>query len=146
MSAKTFAELYCEREGVSPEMWRNLLFRQTLYPHARMFVGMVRLFNPRHFLADYEFVEDVGYLRSLHDFSLALGSYIEHPSNWSLMRRRLRIRISARRMLAVVRTVLASQAARENLLRDDRHTFEPFDTADRRASAALQTRPVPPAQ
>ncbi len=134
MSAKTFAELYCEREKISPDEWRAILFRQTLYPHARPVAWLVRRLKPRHFLADYEFVEDVGYLRSLKDLSLALGSFIEHPSNWGMLRRRLRIRISARRMLAIVRTVLVLESAGKPLLRDDRQTLEPFGTAGSPAS------------
>lgn len=126
MNSKTFAEIYCERESLTPSELRCALFRQTLYPHARLIAGFVSWFKPRHFLADYEFIEDVGYLRSLQDFSLALGSYVEHPSNWGLLRRRFRIRVSARRMLMIVRTVYAWEDVRRPMLPHDRDTMEPF--------------------
>ncbi len=124
MNPRTFAEIYCEREGLTAAELPAVLFRRTLYPHARFVAPLLRGLNPRHFLADYEFVEDVGHLRSLEDFSLALGSYIEHPSNWGLLRRRLRIRVSARRMLRIVRTVFAPGAT--TLLSTSRNTLEPF--------------------
>jgi hypothetical protein len=85
--------------------------------------GLVRRLDNRHFLADYEFVEDVGHLRCMEDFTLALGSYLEHPANWGLLRRKLRLRVSARRMLAIVRTVFAADGA---AVPSKGNTFEPF--------------------
>ncbi len=107
MKTRTFAEIYCEREGVSPAALRETLLQRTLYPHARLIAGLGFRHLPGLFLADREFVEDVGCLRSLQDFSLVLGGFVEHPSNRNFLRRRLRIRISAHRMLRIVRAVLA---------------------------------------
>ncbi len=126
-SSKTFAEIYCEREKVTPSELHTILFRETLYPHARLIAGLVGWLQPRHFLADYEFIEDVGYLRNLQDLTPVLGSFIEHPSNRGMLRRRFRIRVSARRMLELVRTVLAWEEATQPLLRSDRDTLEPFE-------------------
>jgi hypothetical protein len=125
MKPRTFAEIYCEREGLAPGEWPGVLFRRTLYPHARVLARIIRLVNRRHFLADHEFVEDVGHLRNLSDFTLVLGSYLEHPSNWGLLRRRLRVRVSARRMLAIVRTVFATPDSAQPPPRQG-NTFEPF--------------------
>lgn len=126
MNSRTFAEIYCERESLTSSELHTVLFLRTLYPRARLIAWLVRWLNPRHFLADYEFIEDVGHLRSLQDFSLALGSYVEHPSNWGLLRRRFRIRVSARRMLLVVRTVFSPVGQVQRTLRSDWDTLEPF--------------------
>lgn len=131
MKARTFAEIYCERENLSPAELNHVLFIRALYPPARLIVGLVRWLNPRHFIADYEFCEDVGYLRSLEDFSLALGSYIEHPANRGFLRRRLRIRVSARRMLQIVRTVFAPNGRVTAPPAQAGNTFEPFDNSRR---------------
>lgn len=128
--ARTFAEIFCEREGLSFAEWPSVLFRRTLYSHARVVLPLVRWFNPRHFLADYEFIEDVGHLRSLEDFSLALGSYVEHPANWGVLRRRLRIRVSARHMLLIVRQTFAPVGQSLPPPGTRRHTFEPFGRGD----------------
>ena len=137
----TFAEIYCEREGLTPGELPVVLFRRTLYPHARLMAALLRRFNPRHFLADYEFIEDVGHLRNLGDFSLALGSYIEHPSNWGLLRRRFRIRVSARRMLRIVRMVFAPGVVPRPS--PSRNTLEPFGARPSAPSAAQQKKDAP---
>jgi hypothetical protein len=126
MKGPTFAEIYGERTGLAPAELNRVLFNRTLYPAARLIAGLVRWLNPRHFIADNEFCEDVGNLRSLEDFSLALGSYIEHPANRGFLRRRLRIRVSARRMLQIVRTVFAPNG-RVTAPSAAGDTFEPFD-------------------
>ena len=127
---RTFTEICCAREGLSPEALPAVLFRRTLYPHARLVAPLVRRLDRRHFLADYEFIEDVGHLRSLADFSLALGSYVEHPANWGFLRRRLRIRVSARRMLLLVRAAFAPPGQVLPPPTTQRQTFEPFGRGD----------------
>lgn len=126
MKTRTFAARFCEREGLPPEEFRTVLFHRTLYAHARLIAGLVRWLKPRHFLADHEFIEDVGYLRSLQEFSQALGNFVEHPSNWGPLRRKFRIRVSARRMLKIVRTVFPLEEVVPPMLHPDRHTLEPF--------------------
>lgn len=125
MKRRTFAELYCEREGLAAAAWPAVLLARTLYPHARPVAGLLRLVNRRHFLADYEFVEDVGHMRSLADFTQAMGSFLEHPDNEGLLRRQLRIRVSARRMLAVVRGVFEPGNPAAATVRPG-NTFKPF--------------------
>lgn len=127
MKSRTFREIYGEREGITAMELNHRLFRLTLYPHARPFVWLLRRLHPRHFVADYEFTEDVGHLRSLEDYTLALGSYLEHPSNHGFLRRRLRIRVSARRMFRIVRSVFPPRGPAASPALSDRNTFEPFD-------------------
>jgi hypothetical protein len=126
-TAPKFAELYCRARGLPAGDFQRALFREALYPHARLVAGLVTWLNRRHFVADYEFVEDVGHIRSVGDFALPMGSYVEHPDNRRFLRRRLRLRTSARRMLRVVREILpgAGSAAVE----PPAGTFEPFGPA-----------------
>jgi len=126
MKPKSFTELYCEQENLRPAAVPERLFRLTLYPHARLFAGLLRRLRRRHFLADYEFIEDVGYLKSLQDFSLTLGSYVEHPDNRGFLRRTFRIRISARRMLHIVRAVFETAGATARIAGPAGNTLEPF--------------------
>ncbi len=124
--ADTFAAIYCATRGIDPADYQRAVFREVLYVHARPLAPVVLWFNRRHFIADYEFVEDVGHIRSVADFSLPMGSYIEHPDNHGFLRRRLRVRVSARRMLALVRKVLGSPGAGPHL---SRNTLKPFPGA-----------------
>lgn len=132
MKGRTFGEIYCEREGLSPGELNRTLFLRTLYPQARLFLRFVRWLAPGHFTADHEFCKEVGNLRSLEDFTLVLASYIEHPSNWGFLRRKLRIRVSARRMFRIVRTVF-EPGGRVTPPVSARNTFEPFDDSKRRS-------------
>lgn len=131
MKSKTFAEIYCEREGLSPAELNRTLFSRTLYPQARPFFRLVHWLDPGHFMADHEFCEDVRNLRSLEDFTLVLASYIEHPSNWGFLRRRLRIRVSARRMFRIVRAVFEPGGRVTTPPPSRGNTFEPFDESRR---------------
>jgi hypothetical protein len=145
MKAKSFVELYSERENLPVAKVPERLFHQTLYPHARLIAGILRRLNRRHFVADYEFIEDVGYLHSLHDFSLALGSYIEHPDNRGWLRRTFRIRTSARRMLQIVRTVFgAAQTLQANGLPTG-NSLEPFEQKPNGQDTVSPRKATPPA-
>lgn len=144
MKPTTFAERYGAREGLSPAELNAVLFRRTLYPHAWPVAWLVRWLRPRHFLADYEFIEEVCHLRSLADFALALGNYVEHPSNRGMLRRRCYVRISARRMLKIVRTVFVAESAGRPLLREDQQTLEPFSPGEQQSPGTAPTKAAPP--
>jgi hypothetical protein len=125
MEQKTFAELYCERHGVPRPRYNAVVFRQALFPHARLLLVVVRSLSRLHFLADHEFVEDVGHIKGVGDFSYPLGSFIEHPANRGFLRRVLRLRVSARRMLHLVRSVYGN--APDASRRLAKGTLEPFE-------------------
>lgn len=126
MKPRTFAEIYCAQRCIPRAGYTRCLFRDALYPHARLLAPLLEILHRRYFVADYEFVEDVGHLTSVADFSLTMGSYIEHPDNRGLFRRRLRLRVSARRMLHLVRAAFATTGAVLPPAGPDRDTFEPF--------------------
>jgi hypothetical protein len=123
---RTFADLYCEQRGLARPMYHADVFRRTLFPHARLTGGLVRVFHRLHFLPDHEFVEDVGHITCVADFAFPLGSFIEHPANRGTLRRVFRLRVSARRMLKLVRTVFADPSGPAGR-RIEHGTFGPFD-------------------
>jgi hypothetical protein len=125
MKLRTFAERYCECRGVPASEYHQRVFRETLYPQTRPLVQLLRLFNRRYFVADFEFVEDAGHLTSLAEFSLTMGSYVEHPDNRGLLRRQLRLRVSAGRMLQLMREVFDAPGLPRSRARS-RDTLEPF--------------------
>lgn len=107
MPARTFADLYCARHGLTRQSYHAHVFRRALFPHARLLAGLVKLFRRMHFLPDHEFVEETAYLTGVADFSQPLGSFLEHPANRSVLRRTFRLRLSARRLLRLVRETFA---------------------------------------
>src|SRR5690348_14887706 len=97
-----FITLYCRRWGIAPSVFARDLLLRSVYPHARPLLGLLTRLNRGHFEADYEFIVDVGQLRRRFDFGAVAESYISHPANKGFLRRRLKLRISVRRMLELV--------------------------------------------
>jgi len=102
MDNPTFFELYCERTGVPRSAFVIDLFRRTIYPHARPFIPPLKAVNPYYFVPDYNFIENVSAMRQPEQFASAVRSFLQDPANASFLRRRLRLRISVRRMVTVV--------------------------------------------
>lgn len=123
---RTFADLYCEQNGLPRPQYHAAVFRRALFPHAWLAGWLLRLFRRLHFLPDHEFVEDVGHITCVADFTYPLGSFIEHPANRGVLRRVLRLRVSARRMLKLVRAVFAAEGAVLPAPPRDRDTLKPF--------------------
>jgi hypothetical protein len=105
MDNQPFLDRYCQRTGQRRSEFVTDVLRRTLYPHARLFIRVLELLDRQHFHPDYEFIEDVSLMRRQADFSSAVRSYLEHPRNRSFLRRRLRLRISVRRMVDLVNHV-----------------------------------------
>lgn len=127
MENRSFLELYCQCTGLRRSQFVTDVLQRTLYPHARPCLRLLEALDDQHFHPDYEFIEDVSLMRRPGDFSTAMRNFLEHPRNRSFLRRRLRMRISVRRMLALVNhvnpPVLTSDLAA--LLRAD-GTQQPF--------------------
>jgi hypothetical protein len=111
MNPKSFQALYCARWHVPPEQFRSDLLSRALYPHARPVMPLLRRINGQHCQADFEFIDDVAYLEKIEGFQDALDCFAGHFSNHGFLRRRLRLRISARRMWRVVREILPGTPA-----------------------------------
>lgn len=105
MDTRSFLELYCQRTGLRRSQFVTDVLHRTLYTHARPWIRLLETLDDQHFHPDYEFIEDVSLMRRPGDFSTAMRNYLEHPRNRSFLRRRLRLRISVRRMLALVNHV-----------------------------------------
>ncbi len=106
MSRATFAELYCARHGLAPEAYVPAVFRCALYPHTRLVVSWLRLFDSDYFAADLDLVQAAGRLRVIEDFNLDAMEYRFHPANHGALRRMLRLRVSAGRLHALIRATL----------------------------------------
>ncbi len=104
-----FITLYCRRRGIAPSAFARELLLRSIYPHARPLFGLLTHLDRGHFEADLEFIVDVGQLRRRTDFGDAAESYLSHPANKGFLRRRLKLRISIRRMLAIVADILPQQ-------------------------------------
>ena len=145
---RSFMMVYCRTRGVIPSAFASELLLQTVYPHTRPLVGLLAQLNPDHFRADHEFIEDVSCLQHHADFGNAAESYVTHPANAGFFRRRLRLRISVRRMLQVVNAVFPQEVSgklRERLQRKNTLTpfaGEPPASPDLKTQSSEETKPV----
>ncbi|MCU0792881.1 MAG: hypothetical protein MUE42_08540 [Opitutaceae bacterium] len=139
MHERTFAELYCEQHGLPESDFVQSVWRETLYPHARIIASLIQVLKPRHFAADLEFAHDVGRIRRFRDYATEAEAFAHHPENRGLLRTIFNIRVSARRMRRLVRTTLhATVPAGAASAEGDPHSVAPFAAS---ASRRVVLRP-----
>jgi len=73
-------------------------FLEALYPHARLFRGILLFYEPRYFDADHDLVTSIATVKSRRELSVELHRFHHHPFNHGWLRRTLRMRISTRRL------------------------------------------------
>lgn len=106
---KEFAKLYCERHGIDSSDYLHAVFKHALYPQARPLVWLLRHLAPNFFRADYDFIYDVGCIKSFKDFELAVEEFVSHPANRdNPLRTLLRIRVGSGRLRRIVRATMSS--------------------------------------
>ena len=102
---RTFEERFCALHGVSPEKYRDTVLRLTLYPAARWLRPLLAL-KPGYFAPDRAFVLGVGRMSRFSEFDAEVRDYLVDPENRGFLRRVLKLRVSAYRMLCLVRSTL----------------------------------------
>lgn len=93
----TFRERYAQRWAISPDDFEHHLLPRALYIHARWTRAALLWIWPDYFAADREFIRCIGDIRSRRFFHAEAGEFHNDPSNHSLLRRWLRLRVSAER-------------------------------------------------
>ena len=122
MTDKTFAELYCDKHGLSPEQYESVVLRRALYPHARLLAPFLRLLQPEYFAADLDFVRSVARLRRFREFFYEAEEFAHHPANRGFWRLNANLRVSSRALRRMVRGTLHPEVEADA----DDHTSAPF--------------------
>jgi len=125
MLRRTFAELYCEKHGISIDDYARSVLRKTLYLQARPLAPLINLVHSDYFAPDRDFVEDVGRLRHYHDFIGCGLDFSHHPENRGFMRNVLRLRVSTEKMRVLAKSLLRQKESAQPDA-DDKGTIEPF--------------------
>jgi hypothetical protein len=105
-----FAELYCQYYRVPPERYASSMFWRCLHRRTWLLVPFLKLVSSDYFSADHDLIRDVGRLTRATGLTEDLGDYHTHPLNGSFARRRLRFRISVRRVTKEVHRLLPGRA------------------------------------
>jgi len=112
---RTFLELYCSQHQIEPEDFPKAVFRHALHLHARPFVTLTTLLKRFHFAADYDFINNIGQLTRYRDFDLYMQGFSRHPRNCGFLRRGLRLRLSSRRLRAIIKNLVIKEKNRRKL-------------------------------
>ncbi len=106
----TFAAKFCRHHGVRPEDFGGAVLRHTLYLPARWAGPLLRLFDRQHFAADLEFIQTLANLTKRSQFLAEARAFNYHPANLGFLRRKLRLRVSVRRLRALFEEVMAPES------------------------------------
>lgn len=107
----TFAELFCERYRVHPDRFNRAVFWRCLHRRAWLVAPFLRVLSPNYFAADYDLIRDIGRLTRAGALGDDLADFYSHPRNIGFARRRLKFRLSIRRVTKLVNGVFAAPAA-----------------------------------
>ena len=105
-SRANFTELFCQQHDLTPDRFAEEVLAQALYPHAHILYVLLVWLHRDYGAADLEFIHGVGRLSRLQDFWVEAEDYVHHPRNTGLLRQRLRIRVSTRRLRRLVNKTL----------------------------------------
>lgn len=91
---------------ISPQEFRAVVLKRTLYPHARWLQGILTACDAEFFRADLDYVNDVQHLRRLRDLWDISDDFFQHPGSKRRLKRVFRLRVSTYRMIKLVRAHL----------------------------------------
>ena len=92
----TFRERYCRQWELRPDEFEEHAFRRGLYPHARVLRPLLGMIDG-YFGPDREFIQTVANLRSRRLFHAEAAEYHALSDRRRVLRRWLRLRVSAER-------------------------------------------------
>lgn len=107
---RNFAELYCEHHHLPIEGYARAVFWRCLHRRALPFAPIILLLRRHHFAADYELILGVGAITSRRLLNSEVADFDSHPLNHGMLRRRLKLRLSVKRLMREVTEVLPSNA------------------------------------
>jgi hypothetical protein len=94
----TFAEKFCERHGVPSARYVDVMFWRCLHRRAWPVAPLLRWLAPEFFAPDLELVRGLGRMSSAAALNEEIADFYAHPLNRGFAKRRLRLRLSVRRV------------------------------------------------
>jgi len=106
MNTLTFSEIFCAQNQIPPEQFARVVFNRVLYRRARLVSWLLPLLKGNYFAADFDLIYGVERLRWMREFTSEAERFNEHPANRGWLRRTLYLRISTKRLRALIRDTL----------------------------------------
>jgi hypothetical protein len=92
--------------GLHPNQYENEVVNRCLYGKARVLRPLLKFYNRNFFSPDHEFVRRIGKIRRRAELMRELDEFYYHPKNGNWLRRRFKLRISCRKVVALVKEVM----------------------------------------
>jgi hypothetical protein len=102
----TFEEKFCEQYRVARDRYADAMFWRCLHRRTWLLAAVIRMIGTEYFAADYDLIRGVGRLSTADGLDDELDNFYSHLGNHGFFRRRLRMRISVRRLITIVHALL----------------------------------------
>jgi hypothetical protein len=108
---KTLEQSFCEAHRCEPRQFRRRLFRQALYPHARLFAPLLGGFNSAYFTADRELIAAAAQASTMRQLREEVRYFRGSADLRRWPRGVARLRISTKQLIRLGRAHLSEPAA-----------------------------------
>jgi hypothetical protein len=95
-------DLYCMKSGCSSDDFEEEVLKQCLYPQARMLYPVLSRLGAGFFRWDRDLIHWISSARDSDEFSRELAAFNRHHAPNGMLRNRLRLRLSRRRLKTFV--------------------------------------------
>lgn len=101
-----FREAVCQKFGCSVESYADTVLSHCLYSHARIPAILLKTLDPEYFRTDYKLIDELGHCTTARQAKSRVNHYRFYGSADTFLARRLRIRVSGRRILELAADLL----------------------------------------
>jgi hypothetical protein len=107
----TFSKIYCQRHRCDRARFVTRVFRQSLYPHARLIAPVILLLHRDFFSADRALILGVADATTMQRIREEVRDYYSDSSNRGWLRHAVCIRVSGQRLKNIARRYLPEGSA-----------------------------------
>lgn len=111
MQSETFLDAWKKAQGAACSNFEEDVFWRTLYPHAKSFARVVWFVWPAYFKRDLDFIRRIGAVTSAQEAHFEVDHERYQRPEHGLLRRSLRLRVSGKRLIHLVKKVMKSNEA-----------------------------------
>jgi hypothetical protein len=110
MWPKTFRESFCERFGCAPDAFESRVFWRCLYRRSLPLAMLVYAVKRSYFALDFQTIRQLAVVRTDQEFRAELEAFRYEYRMRGRLFQGLRVRISGKRLIALLREVTGSRS------------------------------------
>ncbi len=110
MINQNFRARFCEKFGCPESEYENKALQECLYPHAKLFAPIIRIFKRDLFAVDLEFLRALGEKSTRWEAQGHLLSFQSFNREDTYLRRKLKIRVSGQKAAILAAELIPKEA------------------------------------